>query len=95
MGHKGGAAKGKCGSVNPHARTKRRSSFYIQGNLLLNDLSVTLFKLVEVILHHVDFGNLLCYTVFHLVPLRLKLCCVVAEKVELMSDKVEQVGESR
>lgn len=34
-------------------------------------------------------------SVFHFIALRFELCCVVAEKVEFMSYKIEKVGESR
>lgn len=99
--------------------------------LLLNDLGVTLFEVVKVVLHHVDFADLLrdcakkeerveseqlsCQagdaeamrrlggcgwkaiertSMLHFVALRLELRGVVAEQVELVSDKVEKVCET-
>lgn len=37
-----------------------QSELALGKNLLLDDLSVTLLELVKVILHHVDFADLLC-----------------------------------
>lgn len=34
-------------------------------------------------------------SVFHLIALCFELCCVVAEKIEFVSDEVEKIGESR
>lgn len=62
--------------------------------VLLNDLGMTFLEIVEVILHHVYFTELLRDAVFHLISLCLELSRVVAQKIKLVSDKVKEISEA-